>query len=145
MKVLVDACIWSLALRRKPGKLNPEEQSRVSALSGLIQDGRAVLVGVIRQEVLSGIRDSRQFERTLQLLDAFPDEEVKACDHVEAARLFNLCRGRGVECGTIDMLLCAVAIRREWEILTSDQGLRRCMGALRAEGIPAGGPEVEGR
>lgn len=136
MKVLVDSCVWSLSLRRRnKAGLNPEEQRLVAALTGLIQDGRAAMLGVTRQEVLSGIRDSAQFEKTRKLLDPFPGEEVKSPDYVEAARLFNLCRNRGVKCGPVDMLICTVAARNRWDVLTHDQGLLRCVEALRAEGV----------
>jgi hypothetical protein len=53
----VDTPVWSLALRRKPKDLHPDERRRVDALTDLVRDGRAVLIGPIRQEVLSGIRE----------------------------------------------------------------------------------------
>ena len=56
-------------------------------------------------------------------------------DFVEAARLFNLCRDHGVECGPVDILICAVAARLDYDILTNDQGLMRCVKVLRTEGL----------
>jgi len=53
----------------------------------------------------------------------------------EAARLFNLCQSRGVASGSTDILICAVAVLERFELLTSDQGLRRCMEVLQAEGF----------
>lgn len=73
--------------------------------------------------------------RTKDLLEPFPDERLLTEDYVEAARLFNLCPSRDVQCGPIDILLCAVAIRNQFEIVTCDQGLDRCVGALRNEGL----------
>ena len=136
MKVLVDACVWSLSLRRKdPSALNEEEQWMVASLSDAIQDGRVAIVGPIRQEVLSGIKESAQFERLRSALEAFPDTLIGTPYYEEAARLFNLCRSRGVECGAVDILLCAVASRERLSILTIDGGLKRCIEALRAEGV----------
>jgi hypothetical protein len=60
MKVLVDTSIWSLALRRRPGDLNPNENLLVTELTELIQEGRAAIIGLIRQELLSGIKRSAQ-------------------------------------------------------------------------------------
>jgi predicted nucleic acid-binding protein len=136
VKLLVDACVWALSLRRRdPAALNEEEQRMVVLLGDAIQDGRVAIVGPIRQEVLSGIKEIAQFERLRRALEAFPDTPVGTPHYEEAARLFNLCRRRGVECGAVDILLCAVASRERWSILTTDGGLKRCIEALRAEGV----------
>ena len=103
----------------------------LAQLREAIQDRRAAIIGPIQQEVLSGIRDKAQFAKTQELLDPFRDEEIKAGDYVEAARLFNLCRDQGIECGPVDILICAVAVRMHYGILTSDSGLKRCIEVLR--------------
>ena len=51
MKIIVDTCVWSLALRRKES-LEPEY---VNKLKELIKEVRAQLIGPVRQELLSGI------------------------------------------------------------------------------------------
>jgi predicted nucleic acid-binding protein len=136
VKILVDTCVWSLSLRRRDSSaLNEEEQLMVASLGDAIQDGRVTIVGPIRQEVLSGIKEIAQFERLRCALEAFPDTPIATRHYEDAARLFNLCRGRGVECGAIDILLCAVASRERWSILTTDGGLKRCIETLRAEGV----------
>jgi hypothetical protein len=136
MKILVDSCIWSLALRRKTkAVLSGEERLMLTSLQDAIQDRRVAIVGPIRQEVLSGIKELAQFEKLRRFLDAFPDETITTGDYEEAARLYNLCRSRGVECGATDILLCAVAALKHWAILTSDGGIKRCIEALKAEGI----------
>lgn len=136
MKVIVDTCVWSLSLRRRnPSLLNAVEQQMLSTFRDVVQSGRATILGPIRQEILSGIREAAQFTKTVNLLDPFQDEEIVASDYVEAARLFNLCRNHGVQCGPVDILLCAVAVRNHYGILTHDQGLQDCMKVLRAEGL----------
>ena|SRR5579859_2645078 len=130
MKVLIDTCIWSLVLRRKTAALlSPDEQQIAASLSQAIREGRAAIIGPIRQEILSGIKDPIQFQKIQSTLTSFRDEQLSSADFEEAARLFNLCRSRGVVSGPIDILLCAVAKRRQWAILTSDQGLRRSIAA----------------
>ena len=52
MKVLVDTCIWSLALRRDQNDKN----ALVFTLRELINDVRVQMIGSIRQEILSGIK-----------------------------------------------------------------------------------------
>jgi len=101
-------------------------------LKEAIEDRRAAIIGPIRQEVLSGIRDKALFAKTQELLDPFRDEEIKGDDYVEAARLYNLCRDQGVECGPVDILICAVGVRMHYDILTSDKGLKRCSEVLKS-------------
>ena len=134
MKVLVDSCIWSLALRRRRGVegLSANERQLVASLAELIQDGRVAMVGPVRQEVLSGIRHQEQFQKIRDRLDAFADEIIESPDYIEAARLDNICRSQGLQCGEVDMLLCAVAAHHNWSILTTDAPLLRCMEALKA-------------
>ena len=134
MKVLVDTSIWSLALRRKggPAKLNEEEKRLVALLADAIRDGRVLVAGPVRQEVLSGISVPQQFEVKAGL-DSFPDQIISTEDYIEAARLYNLCRRRGVECGAVDMLLCALAYRNEWTIMARDRAMERSMAVIEAE------------
>lgn len=135
MKTIVDSCVWSLALRRRnTAQFSEVAQHAVAQLRDLIQSRSAALIGAIRQEVLSGISDDARFLKTRDLLEPFRDEEAIPIDHIEAARLFNRCRKQGIECGPIDMLICAVSIRLNYKVLTNDRGLLRCMAALRREG-----------
>ena len=136
MKTLADSCVWSFLLRRKDkSALSSDEQQAVMSLQDAIRDGRVAIIGPIRQEVLSGIKESAQYEKLRRTLRAFSDEPIPTGDFEEAALLFNICRSRGVECGRVDMLLCAVAARKHWSILTTDGGLERCIQVLRSEGL----------
>lgn len=136
MKQIVDTCVWSLSLRRRDKTpINAQEKQMLARLRDAIEDGRASIVAPIRQEILSGIRDRVQFSKIENLLEPFRDEEITAADYVEAARLFNLCQNHGVQCGPIDILICAVALRNQYAIMTSDHGLKRCMEVLQAEGL----------
>lgn len=120
MKVLVDTTVWSLALRRKPPDLSEGEKRLIEELTRLVQQGNAILLGVVRQEVLSGIRDPGVFERIRKLLRAVEDE-VLAVEHFEeAARTSNTCRAAGVTGTVVDMLICAVAMRLGAPVFTTD-------------------------
>jgi predicted nucleic acid-binding protein len=144
VKVLADTCVWSLALRRRNrAALSDAEQRMVASLAEAIKDGRIVLIGPIRQEILSGVKDSAQFEKLKSALEAFPDEPLTTAHYEEAARLFNLCRSRGVECGPVDILICAVAVREQWSILTLDRGLQRCVEVLKSDGPGSGSTSIE--
>jgi predicted nucleic acid-binding protein len=119
--VLVDTPIWSFALRRKKGDLSSREQRLTDLLAELIREGRAQIIGPIRQELLSGIRGEEQFRRLRDHLRAFEEPGLRAEDYEEAASMSNQCRTRGVVGSSIDFLMCAVASRRGWQILTTDR------------------------
>jgi predicted nucleic acid-binding protein len=120
MNVLVDTSIWSLALRRKTENLNASEKLFVAEVSELIQEGRARLICLVRQELLSGIKTTEHYEKLRLHLRSFPDELIDTSDHEEAAKAGNRCREKGVVVSIVDILLCAVAIKREWAIFTTD-------------------------
>jgi predicted nucleic acid-binding protein len=125
MLVLVDTPIWSLALRRRDADLNQREQRLTAALRELIQDGRAQLVGPVRQELLSGIREEAGFRRLRDQLRAFEQAPLDVPDYEEAARLNNQCRARGIAGSAIDFLICAAALRRGWQVFTTDRDFSR--------------------
>ncbi len=128
MKVLTDTSVWSLALRRRrTAILSADEKRLVAVLSEAIRDGRVAMIGPIRQEVLSGIKEQAQFEKLRTTLAAFRDEPIDTADYEEAARSYNLCRAQGAQCGPVDILICAVAARRKWSVLANDAVLNRCL------------------
>jgi len=121
MMVLVDTPVWSLALRRRTEQLSAEEMRLTKALAELIREGRAEMVGPIRQELLSGIREEAQFRKLRDYLRAFQELPLETADYEEAASMNNRCRARGVAGSAVDFLICAVAHRRSWAILTTDR------------------------
>jgi predicted nucleic acid-binding protein len=121
MQVIVDTSVWSLVLRRSAVPANAVQQLAIAALKDLISDARAVLVGPVRQELLSGIKDPVQFERLRSALAAFPDEAVTTQDYERAAQVFNSCKARGVQGSNTDFLICAVALERKLSIFSLDQ------------------------
>ncbi len=118
MKVVVDTSVWSLALRRNN---LPEVMPIVNQLRDLIIDGRVVLLGAVRQEVLSGIRHAEQFTHLRNYLRAFPDLELTTEDYELAAEFYNTCRTHGIQGANTDFLLCAVTHRRGYSIMTTDK------------------------
>jgi len=120
VKVIVDTCIWSAALRRTKQR----HSAAVEELRLLITDHRVQMIGPIRQEVLSGIRDAAQFRRLSQRMASFPDLPILTEDYVTAAKYYNLCRGRGVQGSNTDFLICAVAVRSNCAVFTADGDFR---------------------
>ncbi|HMK30504.1 MAG TPA: PIN domain-containing protein [Terriglobales bacterium] len=120
MDVLVDTSVWSLALRRKSESLNASEKLLVRELAELIREGRVRVVGIVRQELLSGIRTAEQYEKLRIYLRSFPDAGIDTTDYEEAAKAGNRCRAKGIMVSIVDILLCAMTIRRNWAIFTTD-------------------------
>jgi predicted nucleic acid-binding protein len=116
MRVLVDTSIWLIALRRADHGDGPE----VTELRRLITEHLIEIVGPIRQEILSGVREHSQFERLEAHLQSFPDAPIRTEDYVTAAKFFNLCRSKGVQGSNTDFLICAVAVRSDFAIFTTD-------------------------
>ena len=121
MNVLIDTSVWSLVYRRKALDYNQQQRRITESVGAIISEGRAKLLGMVRQELLSGLREPAQFERLRRILQEFPDIALTQDDHVEAARMCNLCRAKGIAESHIDYLICAVASRRDWFILTLDR------------------------
>lgn len=128
--VLVDTPIWSLALRRRATDLSPKEEEFKQAFSELIREGRVQLIGSIRQEILSGLREEAQFQRLARYLRGFEDAKLETEDYEEAAQMCNRCRGRGIAGSAIDFLICAAVHRRAWQIFTTDRDFEHYGKAL---------------
>ncbi|HEX5425332.1 MAG TPA: PIN domain-containing protein [Candidatus Acidoferrales bacterium] len=124
MNVLIDTSVWSLALRRKPHDLGSDERTVVAELAELIGEGRARIIGLVRQELLSGIKAPAQFEKLRAALIPFPDEPVDTADYEAAARAGNDCRAKGVIVSVVEILICAIALNRGWHIFTTDPDFR---------------------
>jgi predicted nucleic acid-binding protein len=115
--VIVDTCIWSLALRGK----TPRNQKVVEELTSLIKENRAKIIGLIRQEILSGYSDFARYEKLRNKLRAFPNEQVIDVDYESAAEYSNMCRRKGIQGSHADFLICAVSTRLKMKIYTSDR------------------------
>lgn len=127
MKVVVDTSIWSHVLRRKTQ--TAQEWVR-SELAALIEDGRVAMIGPVRQEVLSGIREPAHFDRLREHLRAFPDLAITPDDYEIAASFYNRCRAKGIQGSNTDFLICAVAARNEFRIFTTDGDFTRFAALL---------------
>ncbi len=123
MKVLVDTSIWSVAFRRKA--LSENESAILNELRRLVADLQVVMIGPIRQELLSGISDPEKYERLKEALTAFSDESIETADYELAAKFSNDCRRKGVQGSHVDFLICSVAFKNVWKIFTSDQDFLR--------------------
>ena len=116
--VIVDTSIWSLVLRKKT--FNDEQRLLAEYLSELIKTQRVVMIGSIRQEILSGISDLKKFKSLQQSLSIFSDYPVITSDYERAAEFYNLCRSHGIQGSHTDYLICSVAYINRFPIFTLD-------------------------
>ena len=116
MNVIPDTPIWSLVLRRdKPNVAIQQLFARI------IDEGRIVLPGIIKQELLSGIRNDSQIDALSNQLTHFPELLATDTDHLLAARFFNKCQRSGTQGSHVDFLILAVAVNNSASSLTSDK------------------------
>jgi predicted nucleic acid-binding protein len=119
MNVLVDTSVWSLAFRKQP-RTDADERV-IQELSELIRELRVVMLGPVRQELLSGILVKDKFEQLRVKLREF-DDEILSTEHYELAASFsNECRRHGIQGSHTDFLLCAVGVKNGLPIFTLDK------------------------
>ena len=120
MNALIDTSVWSLALRRRSEDLSGAERPVVAELSELVREGRARMIGPVRQELLSGIGETTKYEKLRLTLRSFTDEPIDTSDYEAAAKAANDCRSKGIGFSPVDILICAVTLNRQWSIFTMD-------------------------
>ncbi|WP_095211253.1 type II toxin-antitoxin system VapC family toxin [Endozoicomonas ascidiicola] len=120
--VLVDTCVWSAALRRRSSANQPDELAEETImLQKLIRQHRAVMIGPILQEVLTGIKHHEQFTRLQEKLSAFDLLPINQSDYIDAATQANICRSKGVQGSHTDFLIATIAIKHQMPVLTTDK------------------------
>ncbi len=113
----MDTPIWSYALR----STHKGFESHIREFEALISDQRVVMLGPVKQEVLSGYSDKSKFEKLNNKLRYFESTQILDDDYVQAAIYSNTCRMNGVQGSHVDFLICAVAFRLKSEIFTTDK------------------------
>ena len=128
MRILADTSVWSLALRKRA--LTKNEEKIVKELKELIYELRVVVIGPIRQELLSGLSDEVKFNNLKEKLRAFDDILLRQEDYEKAAELSNSCRRKGIQGSHVDFLICAAAINNEISIFTTDKDFENYKKAI---------------
>jgi hypothetical protein len=123
MTVLVDTPVWSCAYRRT--KKSVREAPIIAELIDLIRREEAVLIGAIRQELLSGIDQAPHFEEVRTAMRGFVELPLRIEVYERAASFCNACRHKGIQGSPIDFLVCAVAADYDAAIFTTDRDFER--------------------
>lgn len=118
MSYLVDTSVWSLALRRDA----PDSIPEVVDLGRALEAGDEIFVtGLVLQELLQGFNKPKAYDQIIEYFESLPFIVPERDDYIRAANLRNRCRKKGIQVGTIDVLLAQLCIDREIEILTTDK------------------------
>jgi predicted nucleic acid-binding protein len=121
MKFLIDTSVWSEALRRKNKSINSSE----TILSRLIlNESEIIIIGIILQEILSGITDIKLFNEINTILSDFPYIETTKDDYIFAAELRNNLKIKGITAGSFDFLIASIAIRNNLTLVTIDNDFK---------------------
>jgi predicted nucleic acid-binding protein len=121
--ILVDTSIWSSAFRRPKHETEINREAKI--LYQLIEKNEPVaLPGIVVQELLSGLREDIRFRKLQQIMEGFPVILATVQDHIEAARIGNACRSKGVAASAADCLIVAMTIGRDAVLFTSDQDFK---------------------
>jgi predicted nucleic acid-binding protein len=119
--ILVDTSVLSFAYRRTDrGGRSPF----ATQFATLVEKGSPIVVpGIVLQEILSGVREEVQFNRLRAAVEVFPIALASRGDHLTAAKVRNLLSRRGVTAASVDVLIAAMAIRRNADLFTLDGDL----------------------
>lgn len=114
--IVVDSAVWIDFFNGAP----TAEEARLTR--ALTAEEPIAICRIILTEVLQGFRSLRAFENARRLLVYVPMLELDTAGHVEAARLFQSLRHRGLTVrGTIDCIVAQLCIAAGAELLARDR------------------------
>lgn len=113
--VLVDTSVWI-------DFFQGDDSLYAKTLEGLIKDSnRAVICGVILQEVLQGIKDHTTYELTKERLLKFPFLDTNKETYIFASFLYRNLRRKGITVPSIDTTIASIAILNRIPLFTKDE------------------------
>ncbi len=113
--VLVDTSIW-IDFFQHPAS------PQAAKLEDLIREhNRAVLCGIILQEVLQGIRDNKSHAATKERLTKLPYLDMSKELHLAAASLYRSLRAKGITVPSADTSIAALAIFNHIPLFSKDE------------------------
>jgi predicted nucleic acid-binding protein len=113
--VLVDTTVW-IDFFQHPASQNADKLEKL--IRGFNQ---AALCGIVLQEVLQGIKDSKSFATTKERLQKLPYLDMGKDVYLAAAILYRSLRSKGVTVPSTDTAIAALAILNRIPLFTSDE------------------------
>lgn len=113
--VIVDTSIWI-------DFFQDSESVYQEKLETLIRDNnKAVISGIILQEVLQGIKDNKIYEITKQKLSILPFINTNKETYLHASLLYRILRSKGITVPPVDATIAAIAIQNRMPLFTKDE------------------------
>ncbi len=113
--VIVDTSIWI-------DFFQDSESVYQEKLETLIRDNnKAVISGIILQEILQGIKDNRICEITKQKLSILPFINTNKETYLHASLLYRILRSKGITVPPVDATIAAIAIQNKMPLFTKDE------------------------
>jgi predicted nucleic acid-binding protein len=98
------------------------DTSHVPALESLIRDNnRAMICGIILQEILQGIRDNKSYVLAKDRLSRLPYLEIDKETYLFASSLYRILRTKGITVPPVDVTLAGLAVQRGIPLYTRDE------------------------
>jgi predicted nucleic acid-binding protein len=118
--ILLDTSVLSAVLRRR--QRGEREQALADRLGALLESDEPIAVpGIVLQELLSGMADSRQYDRVLRAVrGSFQVFLAAEGDHLKAADLVSVAARKGLALSTPDALIAAQTMNLRASLFSSD-------------------------
>ena len=116
MMVLVDTSVWVDLFGNSPSP-------HVRTLEALLVRGEVLCIcGIVLAEVLQGIRDDREYQRTRKHFDALLFLPMTRETFIRAAEIYRSLRRRGITVRKpVDCMIASVAIEHDVALLHNDR------------------------
>lgn len=119
MKTIVDTSAWIEFF-------NAGDSPTAEKVAALVTDDDALITGLVRCEILVGLRTEASFKKTREILDEFTaldDATDEARD--TAVAIYRTCRKRGRTIRSlVDCLIAAAAMLNDLPVLARDRDFR---------------------
>jgi predicted nucleic acid-binding protein len=113
--VLVDTSIW-VDFFQDPASPHIEK------LESLIRDNnRAIICGIVLQEILQGTKDDKSHALTKERLSVFPFINTNKETYVFASTLYRTLRKKGITIPPADATIAAIAVLNGIYLFTNDE------------------------
>lgn len=117
--VLVDPSIWIDFLQ------DPESDHN-SRLEDLIKENnRAVICGIVLQEILQGIKDDKSYRQIKNSLSNLPFINIDKEVYLHSSSLYRSLRKKGVTVPSVDVTIASIAILNKVPLFTKDSHFRK--------------------
>ncbi|HKK00671.1 MAG TPA: PIN domain-containing protein [Desulfuromonadales bacterium] len=113
-RVLPDTCAWI-------DFFNARRTPLAKALENLLVHGDVYTCGVVKYELVQGLRGKDEERTLLEALQAVTHKEMSETLWLDAGRLSAALRKKGVPLPFSDILIAAVALKNDLTVLTVDR------------------------